>query len=452
VKNGTIVTSSGRMEGGVAISDGKIVAIAADDALPEGEQTIDASGRYVLPGVINPHVHFREPGLEYKEDYTTGSTAAVMGGVTTVCDMPNTKPPTSTPDVVELKKRLVEEKAYCDFANFAVVVQENVDQIPALAEAGVCGYKVFLGETIGAIPAPDDGMLLDAFEAITKTGLRIGFHAENDQILQHRIRQLKAAGRTDALAHLESRPAICEAESIQRMALFASYTGTRIHIYHLSSRDGLEMIKEWRRKGVDITTETGEHYTFMDAPVDMPRLGSRLRMNPPIRSKEHGEALFQGLLDGSIEAIGTDHSPHTREEKLNDDIWVAISGFTSVETSLAVFLSMAVNTGRMTLEQLVRVSSEGPAKCWDLYPQKGTIQLGSDGDLTIVDLDERWTIDEDKLHSKNNVTPFNGVEVQGRAVGTIVRGNVVMQDGELLADAPLGKWVYPNAGAIEMVA
>jgi dihydroorotase (multifunctional complex type) len=369
-----------------------------------------------------------------------------------VCDMPNTKPPTSTPEVVELKMRLVEEKAFCDIANFAVVVQENIDLIPALAEAGVCGFKVFLGETIGQIPAPDDGALLDAFELITKTGLRIGFHAENDQILQHRIRQLKAAGRTDALAHLESRPAVCEAESIQRMALFASYTGTRIHIYHLSSKDGLEMIKDWRRRGVDITTETGEHYTFLDAPVDMPRLGARLRMNPPIRSKDHGEALFQGLLDGSIEAIGTDHSPHTREEKLNDDIWQAISGFTSVETSLAVFLSLAVNTGRMTLEQLTRVTSEGPAKCWDLYPQKGSLQLGADGDLTIVDLDERWTIDEANLHSKNNITPFHGTEVQGRAVATIVRGNLVMQDGQLLTDTPTGKPIYPNTHTMEMVA
>jgi dihydroorotase/allantoinase len=446
VKNGTIVTSSGRFRGGVAIDDGVIVAIADEASLPDGAQTIDASGQYVLPGVINPHVHFREPGLEYKEDFQTGSTAAVMGGVTCVVDMPNTKPPTSTPEVVELKKRLVEERSYCDIAILAVVVQENVDQIMALADAGVCGYKVFLGETIGSIPAPDDGMLLDAFELITKTGRRIGFHAENDQILQHRIRKLKAEGRTDAMAHLESRPAICEAESIQRMALFASYTGTRIHIFHLSSRDGLETIREWRRKGVDITTETGEHYTFLDATVDFPRLGSVLRMNPPIRSKEHGEALFQGLLDGSIEAIGTDHSPHTREEKLNDDIWKAISGFVSVETSLATYLSMGVNAGRMTLEQLVRVTSEGPARIWDLYPQKGALQLGSDGDLTIVDLDEKWTIDESKLHSKNNVTPFDGVELTGRAVATIVRGQVVMRDGELVADEARGKPVVPEAG------
>jgi dihydroorotase-like cyclic amidohydrolase len=176
----------------------------------------------------------------------------------------------------------------------------------------------------------------------------------------------------------------------------------------------------------------------------MPRLGSVLRMNPPIRSAEHGKALFQGLLDGSIEAIATDHSPHTREEKLNDDIWKAISGFTSVETSLAAFLSIAVRPGDMTLEQLVRVTSEGPAKIWGMYPQKGALQLGSDGDLTIVDLDHTWTIDEEKLHSKNNVTPFNGVEVTGRAVGTIVRGRVVMQDGELV-DEPSGRPVIPGA-------
>jgi allantoinase len=444
VKNGTVVTSTGRFRGGVAMEGGVIVAIAADEDLPSAERTIDATGLYVLPGAINPHVHFREPGLEYKEDFTTGSTAAVMGGICTVVDMPNTKPPTADPEGVMLKRRLIEEKSYCDIGILGVVIQENVDQIPAMDEAGVCGYKIFLGETIGNIPAPDDGALLDALRLITKTGKRIGFHAENDQIMQHLIREAKAAGRTDALAHVDTRPPICEAESIQRMALFASYTGTKIHIFHLSSRDGLEMIKEWRRKGVDITTETGEHYCFLDADVDMPRLGSVLRMNPPIRSAEHGKALFQGLLDGSIEAIGTDHSPHTREEKLNDDIWKAISGFTSVETSLAAFLSIAVRPGDMTLEQLVRVTSEGSARIWGMYPQKGALQLGSDGDLTIVDLDHTWTIDEEKLHSKNNVTPFNGVEVTGRAVGTIVRGRVVMQDGELV-DEPSGRPVIPGA-------
>ncbi len=434
VTNGTLVTSAGRTRGGVAIDGGRIVAVGRDDELPAAARTVDATGRYVLPGVIDPHVHLREPGLEHKEDFRTGSTAAVMGGVTCVLDMPNTLPPTSTPEIVELKQRLIAERSYCDVGIYAVVVAENVELIPALAGAGVCGFKVFLGETVGGLAAPDDGLLLDALELVARTGRRIGFHAENDQILQHRIRRLRAADRTDAPAHLESRPAIAEVESIQRMALFASHTGARIHIFHLSSREGLETILEWRRKGVDVTTETAAHYAFLDAPP--------AKVNPPVRPREHGDALLAGLVDGSIEAIGSDHAPHTREEKAGD-VWRAAAGFAGVETSLALFLSHAVSTGRMTLEQLVRATSEGPARIWGLYPRKGALAPGSDGDLTIVDLDERWTIDEARLHSKHNVTPFDGAELTGRAVGAIVGGRVVMLDGELVAEEPRGAAVGP---------
>jgi dihydroorotase/allantoinase len=313
-------------------------------------------------------------------------------------------------------------------------------QIPALAEAGVCGYKVFLGETIGQIPAPDDGMLLDAFEAITKTGLRIGFHAENDQILQHRIRQLKAAGRTDPWAHVDSRPAIAEVESIQRMGLFAKHVGTKVHIYHLSSKDGLEMIGEWRAKGVDYTCETGAHYCFLTSD-EMENVGSVLRMNPPVREPGHGEALLRGLIDGRVNAIATDHSPHTLEEKQRQDIWQAISGFAGVETSVRLFLTYAVNAGKMSLEQYVRLSSEGPARTWRLYPRKGALRVGSDADLTIVDLDRVDTIEASRLHSKNTTNPFEGQETRGAAVATIVRSSIVMRDGELLGQSGYGRAV-----------
>ena len=422
VKNGTVVTSTGRFRGGIAIDGGVIVAVAGDEGLPSAERTIDATGLYVLPGAINPHVHFREPGLEYKEDFTTGSTAAVMGGICTVVDMPNTKPPTADPDGVMLKRRLIEEKSYCDIGILGVVIQENVDQIPAMDEAGVCGYKIFLGETIGNIPAPDDGMLLDALRLITKTGKRIGFHAENDQIMQHLIRA--GEGRRP---HRRARSRRLAASDLRGRVDPAHGALRELH-----GHEDPHLPPELARRARDdrgVAPEGRRHHDRDRRALLLPRrrrghAAARLGVadEPAVRSAEHGKALFQGLLDGSIEAIGTDHSPHTREEKLNDDIWKAISGFTSVETSLAVFLSMAVRPGDMTLEQLVRVTSEGPAKIWGMYPQKGALQLGSDGDLTIVDLDHTWTIDEEKLHSKNNVTPFNGVEVTGRAVGTIVRG------------------------------
>ncbi|MGH2489949.1 MAG: allantoinase AllB [Candidatus Limnocylindria bacterium] len=442
VRNGTVVTPEATFLADVAITGEKFVAIAEPGTLELRAQDVyDARGKYVLPGVIDGHVHFREPGLEYKEDFGTGSLAAVMGGVTTVVDMPNTKPPTDRPENVRLKQRLAEEKSYCDFGIIGVVVQENIDQIEPMAEAGVVGYKCFLGETIGNIPAPDDGMLLDGLRAVARTGLRIGFHAENNEIMQHLIRQAKAAGRTDARAHVDTRPALAEVESIQRMGLFARYTGTKIHIFHLSSKDGLDMIDEWRAHGVDVTCETGAHYCFLTAD-DMRTLRSLLRMNPPVREPGHGDALVQGLATGRVNAIATDHSPHTKQEKLNDDIWKAISGFAGVEVSVRLFLTYGVNTGKLTLQQFVRASSEGPAKLWDMYPKKGAIRIGSDADLTIVDLERTGVIEEARLHGKNNLGPFDGHHTRGEAVATIVRGHIVMRDGELVGSAA-GRMIRP---------
>jgi allantoinase len=233
-------------------------------------------------------------------------------------------------------------------------------------------------------------------------------------------------------------------ESIQRMGLYAKYTGARIHIFHLSSREGLDMIDEWRAKGVDITTETGAHYVFKKAE-DMDQTGVRLRMNPPVRwgSEGHGDYLLQGLRDGRVNQIATDHSPHTQEEKLTGDIWTAISGFPGVETSVAYFLTYGVNAGRMTLQEFVRATSEGPAKTWDMYPQKGAIAIGSDGDLTIVDLNKEGVVRDDELHSKNHVTPFDGDKLKGMPVGTIVRGQVIFRDGQIVG-SPAGRMIRPN--------
>jgi dihydroorotase (multifunctional complex type) len=299
-----------------------------------------------------------------------------------------------------------------------------------LAEAGVVAFKCYLGETIGKIPAPNDGVLLDALRNVAPYGVRVAFHAENDAILQHGIAREKASGRTDHLGHVDSRPIVCELEAIQRVGLFARETGAKVHIAHLSSADGLKVIEEWRAHGVDMTTETGPHYCFL-AAEQMHELGARMRMNPPVRYAGHADTLLAALASGKINAIATDHSPHVKEEKLHDNCWEAVSGFAGVEVSLRLFLTYAVNAGRMTLPQLVRATSEGPAKVWGLYPRKGTVRLGSDADLTVVDLEAEGVIDEDELHGKNNVTPFHGRSTKGRAVATIVRGQLVMCDGEL---------------------
>jgi dihydroorotase len=449
VRNGTVVTPTATVAADIAIRDGRFVAIEGGRiANLVAAEEFDATGLHVLPGIIDGHVHFREPGLEHKEDWGTGSTAAVMGGVTTVIDMPNTNPTTATVEGVTLKRRLAEAKSYVDFGIMGLFVQENLPSLGALADAGVIGFKCFLAETVGSIPAPDDGMMLDGLREIAALGLRVSFHAENNEVIQHNARRLKAQGRTDALAHLESRPAIAEVEAIQRMALFARETGARIHILHVSSRDGLDAIEAWRARGVDITCETAPHFVFLGAE-EMATLGARLRVNPPVRlaSEGHGEVLLAGLRDGRIEMIATDHAPHTPEEKLRDNIWEAVSGFPGVETSLRLFLTLGVHAGRMTLQQLVRATSEGPARTWGLYPRKGAIRAGSDADLTIVDLAREGVLREAELHSRTNVTPYDGRPTLGAAVATIVRGRIVMREGTLLG-APAGRMIRPEASGL----
>jgi allantoinase len=444
VRNGTVVTSEGRREADVGIRDGKFAAIEPRGQLGgTGADEIDATGRYVLPGVIDGHVHFRDPGFEYKEDFGTGSRAAVMGGVTTVLDMPNTMPQTKNVEGAQIKKEIAESKSYCDFGFIGLLVSENVEDLVPMAQAGlVVGYKAFLGITIGGIPAPHDGAILDGMTAIHSVGMRLGFHAENNDVMANEIRKLQEAGRTDPLAHVESRPVIAEVESIQRMGLFAKYTGCPVHIFHLSSGPGLAMIDEWRAKGVDYTCETGAHYCFLTSD-NMNELGPILRMNPPVREAGHGDALVTGLADGRVTCIATDHSPHTHEEKLNPDIWKAISGFAGVETSVRLFLTYGVNAGRMTLEQFARASSEGPAKTWSMWPRKGAVKVGSDADLTIIDLEKEGVIREDELHGKNNINPFEGHKTKGMAIATIVRGNVQMRDGELIGESGFGRLISP---------
>jgi dihydroorotase len=444
VRGGTVVTPRATFVADIGIRNEVVAAIGV---LGDGaNQVLDATGRYVLPGVIDGHVHFREPGLEYKEDFSTGSRAAVMGGVTTVLDMPNTLPPTSTPDLVRQKRALAEAKSYCDFGLYGLVVDQSVQHLRGMAEAGVVGFKCFLGRSTGEIGPPADGLLLEALSTITELGLRCAFHAENDQILQHMATRLRAAGRTDALAHVDARPVVAEVESIQRVGLFASHTGTRVHILHLSSAQGLQAIGEWRGRGLDMTCETTPQHCFLTSDA-MRELGPILRINPPVREAGHGDALLAGVADGRVSAIATDHSPHLPSEKLKDNIWEAVSGFAGVEISLRLFLTYGVHTRHLSLERLVGAMCEGPARTWGLFPRKGAIQVGSDADLVIVDLDYEDTISAERLHGKNNLTPFEGHRTRGAPVATVVRGRVVVRDGELVG-SPVGKMLAPSGAAL----
>ena len=448
IKNGWVVTPQDTLRGGVAIAQEKFVAIGTDDSLPDGKEVIDAKGKHILPGLIDAHVHFRDPGMTHKEDFATGSTAAVCGGITTVVDMPNVIPPTADAEQVRVKQRIAEEKSLVDFGVLGVVVQTNADHILPMAEAGVIGYKIFFGETIGNLPFPDDGMCIEAFSNITKSKLPLGIHAENRQIQRYWTNKLKSEGKNDPVCWEQSRPYLCEAESVAHALFFAEALGTKLHIFHMSTKQAAQMVKDAKARGLRVTAETGPHYLLCE-PADMAKVGSLLKMNPPVRTKDHAEVLWDGLIKGYVDMIATDHSPHTLEEKGSDingkllkpAIWECISGFCGVETGAPLILT-EVNKGRMSLNQYVKVVCENPARVWQIYPRKGAIRLGSDGDVTIVDMDKEATVDAAKLHSKNKPTPWNGWKVKGVPVCTIVRGHVQMRDGEPIGK-PIGRMQKP---------
>ncbi len=441
VINGQVVLPDGTHRMGVAIDKGKFVALGLEANLPDAREIIDATGLSVLPGLIDCHVHFRDPGFTYKEDFGTGSTAAVCGGVTTVIDMPNTNPPTQDEPTVKEKLRIAESKSLCDFGVVGVIMGTNIDKVFEMAGAGIVGYKCFLGETVGNLPSPDDGQFVDALRQIAETGMRIGIHAENRQITTHLVNKLKAQGRTDPLAHAESRPAYSENEAIARCIVYAKATGAKVHIYHMATGEGVELIRKGREMGVNITAETSPHYLLIDNDEWAPKLGSLLKMNPPVRTRRHHELLWDGLLNGGVDCIATDHSPHPPHEKLKDNIWEAIAGWPGVETAPPLMFTQ-VNKGKLTLNKLVQLYCENPARVWNMWPTKGTIRVGSDGDLTIVDMGRKSVIRAEKLHSKSKITPFEGWETVGKAVYTIVRGTVQMKDGEPVGKV-MGKPVKP---------
>lgn len=432
IRGGQVVSPDRVVAASVAIEDGVIVAVGHDDVVPAGREEVRADGLYLLPGAIDSHVHFRDPGYPHKETWQSGSAAAACGGVTTVFDMPNTNPPTGTVDALRLKLKAA-ERSYADFGIHALLGDDTVGHLEDLLDNGATSFKAFVGNTFGNLPAPTDGALLEGFEKLAPLGVRTVVHAENSSILARRQKLMEAAGRIDALAHLDSRPAVAEIEAIGRVITLAEWTGARVHIAHHSAADSLFLIRQAKQRGVDVTVETCPQYLLLNT-TDMLRLGGIMRLNPPIREARHNQPLWDALMDGTIDMIATDHAPHTPEEKTRESIWACDCGFPGVETQMPLMLT-EVNRGRASLMDYVRWSAVAPARAWGLYGTKGVIATGAHADIAFVDMARSGTLSQNRLQSISKISPWNERAVQGYPLHTLLRGRFVMRHGKLVEEA-----------------
>ena len=442
VRGGLLILPHRRpFRGDVRVVDGRVEEIGRSLSRGAAEEVIDAEGMIVMPGVVDEHVHMREPGLEYKDDFTHGTMGAAVAGVTTVLEMPNTKPPVENSSILKRKAELLSSKAYVDFGLYGVIHNSNVHEFEDMVSEGAVGFKIFLGPTTGNIPPPDDGSLYEAMLKSAKLGVTLAFHAENADLVKYFTRRVKASGRADPAAHEAARPPICEEEAIQKLILFSRRTGGHAHIVHMSAKEGVELLRRARCEGVRVTGETCPHYLLLSSK-DYARYGTAIKVNPPIRGEEHRRALWEAVLDGTITALGSDHAPHSSEEK-RGNVWECAAGFTGVQTFLPLMIHQALN-GRLPLSRIPELMSEAPAKLFRIWPRKGSLQVGADGDLVVIDPQGETIITRDWLKAKHPITPFLGWRLKGRVKYVVLRGVVVAKDYELLVKKPAGLWVRPS--------
>ncbi|HEY9215419.1 MAG TPA: dihydroorotase [Ancylobacter sp.] len=420
LKGGTVVNQDGAAVRDIGVAGGRIAGIGSFHAT-QALETIDCAGLHILPGVIDTQVHFREPGMEHKEDLESGSRAAVMGGVTAVFEMPNTNPLTTSEAALADKVARATNRMHCDFAFFVGGTHDNVKDLPELEMLpGAAGIKVFIGSSTGSLLVADDPGVRAILKVIRR---RAAFHCEHEPRLDER-RGLRVAG--DPSSHPVWRDEIAALTATTRLVNIAREEGKRVHVLHVTSAEEMEFL----RTAKDVATvEVTPHHLTMDTSW-YSRLGTLVQMNPPVRGVRHKDAIWQGLTEGVVDVLGSDHAPHTLEEKAKP-YPESPSGMTGVQTLVPMMLNHVAN-GRLSLARFVDLASAGPARIFNIAT-KGRIAVGYDADFTVVDLKRRETITNGWIASKPGWTPYDGVKVTGWPVGTLVRGNKVMWEGELVA-------------------
>ena len=407
----------------LGVSGGRIAAIGDLSRASAGE-SVDCRGLHILPGVIDTQVHFREPGLTHKEDLESGSRSAVMGGVTAVFEMPNTNPLTITAETMADKVKRGHHRMHCDFAFFIGGTRDNAKDLTELERLpGCAGVKVFMGSSTGSLLLEDDKGLREVLKAIRR---RASFHAEDEYRLNER-KPIRIEG--DPRSHPVWRDETAALMATERLVRIARETGKRVHVLHITTAQEIDYLKDHK----DVASaEATPHHLTLEAPECYERLGTLAQMNPPVRDAQHKAAIWRGVQQGIIDILGSDHAPHTREEKAKP-YPASPSGMTGVQTLVPLMLDH-VNAGKLSLLRFVDLTSAGPARLFGIA-RKGRIAAGYDADLTIVDLKRRETITDQWVASKAGWTPYHGMQVTGWPVGTILRGRKVMWDNALVTPA-----------------
>lgn len=427
IKHAQVVLPSGTQTCDVVCRSGKIVDITTDSRGYTAQQELDGHGQYLLPGVIDSQVHFREPGLEHKETIATGTKAALLGGVTSIIEMPNTTPPTTSEAALQQKLDIAADSAWTNYAFYAGASADNIEQLAQLEQLpGCAGIKVFMGSSFGSLLV-DDTQVLRAI--LRQCQRRVAVHAEDEQRL--RARKALAAASGKVLFHPEWRDVPSALMATQRVVELAKETNAKLHLLHISSAEELDFLRQQKRllpKG-KVTVETLPQYLHFHAPECYLQRGSRVQMNPPIRERYHQHAIWDAIHDDTVDVMATEHAPHTLTEK--DQAYpYSPSGMPGVQTFLPVLLNL-VNQGKLTLEKVVDLVCEGPCRVLGIQ-HKGRIEVGYDADFVLVDMTRKETLLDQDMASQSGWTPYHGDTVKGFPVATILAGNVVMQDGQLV--------------------
>jgi allantoinase len=441
--NGTIVRPEGRFHGAIGIKDGRIAAIVENDVDFAGAQIVDCAGKFILPGLVDAHVHFQDPGFTHREDFVHGTAACAVGGITTAISMPMNDPVVI--DVASYQANLdaYNGRAIVDYGLHGGGTADNADRVEALwSDTGATAIKMFMcsSGTKGFSFVHDD-VMFDILERLVKHDGFAIIHAENEDLIRLRERQLQAAGRKDPTAYNESRPVYVEIEAVRRVLLMLEETGAEAIIAHVSTAEILQEIARARRKGIRVWAESCPHF-FTFVRDDMARLGPFLKFSPVMRDEANRMAMWDLLNRGYITTLGSDHCPFSRDEKEPGltDIWKAPNGIPGIEAMLPVLLDGA-NQGLVSLERIAEVTSRNPAKIHGLHPRKGEIRPGADADLVVVDMELKKTYNVRESKSKCPWSPYDGRTFKGWPVMTFVRGEIVADDGKIMVPNGYGRYV-----------